>query len=349
MVSFGTLRTVETEGHELITSCAQGALSRCQAILDRKVVTASYQDEATGRSALMAAAGAPSLECVQLLLERGAPWNALDRSGRCAGEYAMAAGSQACVDALVNAGVQAQLLFGLLGDTTTTDDRSTAAYLDARVEFLSRDQTLVDSAGDAVMMEWERPLMEASADVLCGGFAHEWCRRNSDGDLSILNIGHGLGIIDGYIRDKRPARHVIVEAHPQVLDNMRDIGWFERADVRAETWQSALDDLTLGTFDGVYYDTYAEKWSDMQAFFQALPRILKRGGLCSFFNGCCPFNPFFHGVSCQFIALELGKLGFEIDFVPLKVEHLPEATWKGIRRRYWTFDSYHLPIIRWKE
>jgi protein arginine N-methyltransferase 2 len=59
----------------------------------------------------MAAAGGGHGDTVRLLLEYGAPWNALDRRGKCAGEHALAAGHQPLVDLLVQAGVQAELLF----------------------------------------------------------------------------------------------------------------------------------------------------------------------------------------------------------------------------------------------
>lgn len=41
---------------------------------------------------------------LQLLLEHGAPWNAVDRKGRCAGNYAVKAEFQDIIDRLVNAG-----------------------------------------------------------------------------------------------------------------------------------------------------------------------------------------------------------------------------------------------------
>ena len=37
----------------------------------------------------------------------------------------------------------------------------------------------------------------------------------------------------------------------------------------------------------------------MHAFHHELPRLLREGGLYSFFNGMCPFNLFFQGVACQ--------------------------------------------------
>lgn len=63
----------------------------------RSLVTTAdpcFQDESDGASVLMRAAGAGSMEAVEFLLARGAPWNALDRAGMCAGEYAMHAGHQ---------------------------------------------------------------------------------------------------------------------------------------------------------------------------------------------------------------------------------------------------------------
>ena len=52
----------------------------------------------------MAAAGGGHTELVKELLAKGAPWNAIDKQGRCAGEYAMEAGQQEAVDILLDAG-----------------------------------------------------------------------------------------------------------------------------------------------------------------------------------------------------------------------------------------------------
>lgn len=41
---------------------------------------------------------------MKLLLEAGAPWNALDRKGNCAGDYAMNAGHQEAYEVLMDAG-----------------------------------------------------------------------------------------------------------------------------------------------------------------------------------------------------------------------------------------------------
>ena len=36
-------------------------------------------------------------------------------------------------------------------------------------------------------------------------------------------------------------------------------------------------------------------------FHEELPRLLRPGGVYSFFNGLCPFNHFFQGVACQVV------------------------------------------------
>ena len=61
----------------------------------------------------------------------------------------------------------------------------------------------------------------------------------------------------------------------------------------------------------IFFDTYAERYEDMREFFRALPRILAKDGVFSFFNGLAPFNPFFHGVACEFVKCELDSIGLD--------------------------------------
>ena len=63
------------------------------------------QDE-NGQNALMLAAAQGHTEVAARLLEAGAPWNALDREGHCAGDLAMQAGHQETVGLLLDAGEQ---------------------------------------------------------------------------------------------------------------------------------------------------------------------------------------------------------------------------------------------------
>ena len=96
-------------------------------------------------------------------------------------------------------------------------------------------------------------------------------------------------------------------------------------------------------FDGVFYDTYGERYSDMSDFHERLPSLVKRGGIYSFFNGMCPFNIFFHGVACELVKTELAALGFSILYIPLQIQ-LDPSTWDGVHRKYWQRDVYYLPV-----
>ena len=123
--------------------------------------------------------------------------------------------------------------------------------------------------GDAVMMSWEAPLMEAHADALC----------ETNGD--VMNVGFGLGIIDGCIQAREPRSHTIVEAHPDVRAHMTRAGWDSKAGVRVEfgRWQDVLPRLVEEgrKFDAIYFDTYGEEYDDMRRFHAFLPKTFARG------------------------------------------------------------------------
>ena len=52
----------------------------------------------------------------------------------------------------------------------------------------------------------------------------------------VLNVGFGMGIVDGAIQRRNPRTHTIVEAHPQVLARMRAEGWYDKPGVRVIEW-----------------------------------------------------------------------------------------------------------------
>lgn len=239
---------------------------------------AFYQRTSDGVSSLMLAAKGGHAKVVDMLLLAGAPWNALDRSGKCAGEYALAAGNQNLVDVLVNAGVRAELLLRTL-ERTLKEQRAKAVndeeaakkvvekkcavngnpkdcpsansdlYLTRNVRY--ENGKLMDSENDAVMMEWEKPLMVAHAQVLCvnanaatqessGSATTESSSAASSGGesaaaadlfmnavkpLNVLNVGYGMGIFDRAVQEWKPTTHTIIEAHPQVYARMIEEGW----------------------------------------------------------------------------------------------------------------------------
>ena len=296
-------------------------------------------EQAEGLTPLMVACASGHMAIVRWLLENGAPWNAIDRRGRCAGNHALDHSHQTIVDFLVDAATKAELMLGAAQREST---RATAAKAAESADYLSRSvryegETLFDEGDDAVMMAWETPLMEAHAERLCA----------SGGD--VLNVGFGMGIIDGAIAQRKPRSHTIIEAHPGVLARMRADGWHGRDGVRVceGRWQQAVPALLAEgvQFDAIFYDTYGEHDADMGEFHEALPKLLRPGGMYSFFNGMCPFNVFFQGVACSVVQLELQALGLSTTFESLSIDTPAEGdtAWDGVKRQYFYADTYYLP------
>nr|GMD99434.1 protein arginine N-methyltransferase 2 [Ipomoea batatas] len=206
-------------------------------------------------------------------------------------------------------------------------------YLDDRVSF-SEDK-IMDAESKAVMMAWEKPLMEAHAKAVCSNGGH------------VLNVGFGMGLVDTAIQQYAPASHTIIEAHPEVYDRMIRQGWDKKDNVKIifGRWQDVVSQLE--SYDGIFFDTYGEYYEDMREFHQYLPKLLKPGGIYSFFNGLCGGNPFFHVVYCQLVSLDLGSMGYSTQLIPLPVKDcLSEEIWEGVKHKYWQLDTYYLPVCQ---
>ena len=101
-------------------ACAQGDLAGVQQIVrsthqEGPIHYARQQDDATGVAPLMVAAAHGHGAVVRYLLEEcGAPWNAVDRQGRCAGDYATQQQHWDVVNQLVEWGTRAELILGMV-------------------------------------------------------------------------------------------------------------------------------------------------------------------------------------------------------------------------------------------
>lgn len=139
-------------------------------------------------------------------------------------------------------------------------------YLATDLTFTATEILLPD--GFEVMMEWERPIMERSAEIVC----------HNHGD--VLNVGFGMAIIDTAIQQQGIATHTIIEAHPQVIARARR--WAaDKKGVRIipSIWQTALDGLPPQ--DGIYFDTLMPP---MIPFLVRVPDLLKPGGVFLYFQ-----------------------------------------------------------------
>jgi len=133
-----------------------------------------------------------------------------------------------------------------------------------------KDDIILDENGNAIMMEWERSVMNISAKTIC----------YNKGD--VLNVGFGMGIIDSFIQENNPYTHWIIEKHPQIIEHMKKTGWYDKKNVKIleGDWRNYIQYLPL--FDGIYFDTWNDEGYD--AFFKNISYILKPNGLLSYFN-----------------------------------------------------------------
>lgn len=282
------------ENHaEMMAACSSGDHSAVMSLLQKSSTSdpsglsrrmlATQQDPVSGQSPLMVASIGGHIDIVKVLLEEGAPWNALDRYGKCAGNYATEKEHWDVVNLLVEHGTRSELVLGASirlerqannGTDTkmdTDDEPSTNVshqpctkpdYVNqTNVRYDAANTLLLDDDNDAVMMEWERPLMEAHASFLAGN-AITGDNATKDCKKRVLNVGFGLGIVDTAIQTYNPSLHVIIEAHPTVYKKMVDDGWDKKTNVRIcfGRWQDELPKLIAEgvVFDGIFYDTYGE-------------------------------------------------------------------------------------------
>ena len=125
------------------------------------------------------------------------------------------------------------------------------AFKDETLEFF--DSKIVNSDGAEVMMDWEAPIMEKSAEFIC----------HNKGD--ILEIGFGMGICADYIQAQGVNSHTIVEIHPQIIEKLKI--WADdkpNVTIVEGDWYAVNN---LSTYDGIFIDTYGDdNWSNVKSF-----------------------------------------------------------------------------------
>ena len=103
-------------------------------------------------------------------------------------------------------------------------------------------EMLIKDGRFQVMMEWERPYMEACIDAL-------------EPSGNVLEIGFGCGYSSTHIQSYLPKSHTIIEYHPTVFEKAKE--WsqgYENIILIQDTWQNAL--ASLGVFDAIFFDDY---------------------------------------------------------------------------------------------
>ena len=126
------------------------------------------------------------------------------------------------------------------------------AFKDNILEFF--DNKIVDTSLDIeVMMDWEAPIMEKSAEFIC----------HNKGD--ILEIGFGMGICADYIQAQDVNSHTIVEIHPQIIEKLKV--WAEDKSNVTIIEGDWYDVEGLSTYDGIFLDTFGDNnWDNFKLF-----------------------------------------------------------------------------------
>ncbi|TID22472.1 arginine N-methyltransferase 2 [Venturia nashicola] len=312
-------------------------------------------------------------ETVRLLLQNGAIWNDLDLNNETPGCMAKRLGLEEIYGLMVDAGVRAELLLSRLDEYQALGDNSEdgekeeeeeeeGAEGSNEVEETARQEsminepsannddylkdtieitntTILDSAANGVMMDWETPLMERHAELLC-----------QQPGLRILNIGHGMGIIDRLFQSHSPESHHIVEAHPDVLKKMRENGWYDKPGVVVHEgkWQDILPTLGDIVFDAIYFDTFAEEYKALREFFSEwVVQFLDSEGKMSFFNGMGADRQICYNVYTKVVEMDLYEAGLDVEWEDVNIPDLKEAgEWNGVRRPYWALGVYKLPTCK---
>lgn len=207
-------------------------------------------------------------------------------------------------------------------------------------------------------MSWETGLMQLGCDSLFEGA--KITSDETDSEVVILNIGFGMGIIDTMIALKKPTKHYICEAHPDVLRKLHDDGWYEKPNVviLEGRWQEQLDTLlSQGNvfFNGIYYDTFSEHYLDMLELFDYVVGLLKPHGVFSFFNGLGADREVIYDVYKKLVEIDLGNYGLQCKFtsvyVPASTLHINQdsnekSVWDDVKRSYWSCPVYYHPEAR---
>ena len=141
-------------------------------------------------------------------------------------------------------------------------------YVSSSLSFES-DKIIITETGEEVMMDWEIPLMSASAAYI------------TEGGGDILEVGFGMGIASNHIQSHSISSHTIVENHPEIIP--KAVEWANgksNVTIVSQSWADVTG--SLSTYDGVFYDTYGDKTNHL--FSSSLSRLVKNNAKVTFWN-----------------------------------------------------------------
>ncbi len=215
------------------------------------------------------------------------------------------------------------------------------SYVQSRLEFLP-DRIVVahtddDTPATQIMMAWERPLMERMAEVACMRRGH------------VLEVGFGMGISCSAVQALTPARHTIIEAHPEIIE--RAEAWAEEQRSAARScgrripeicivkgfWQDHINAASTGPggayhqyFDGISFDVFGGL-AQREEFFSYLDTLLRAKGTATLWLGDDRDLP-------PTLIASLREQGFNYSLVRVSAIPTPDC-------RYSQANDFYIPTI----
>ena len=171
----------------------------------------------------------------------------------------------------------------------------------------SDDKITISGSNVEVMMDWEHPIMSASAAYV------------TEGGGDILEIGFGMGIASGYIQSHSISSHTIIENHPQVIERLET--WASgksNVTIVSQSWQEVTS--SLGKFDGIFFDDYGGEYEDISS---SLEHLTKSGTKMTFWN----------------------NVHSSTNTIKSDVEHQEITVTPTTNNSYWTGSTYYMPKL----
>lgn len=136
----------------------------------------------------------------------------------------------------------------------------------------------IDIAGHTVMWRWAESYMEELAKIA------------TDNGGAILEIGFGFGLSAAVVQRQPIDKHVIIEMNQDVFAHLETFA--AQAEKPVEPlfglWREVAPSLPDASFDGILFDAFPLFKGDFEfhfSFFETAHRLLKPGGVHTYFSG----------------------------------------------------------------
>jgi len=160
---------------------------------------------------------------------------------------------------------------------------------------------LLSSQGSQVMMEWEKPYMEACIDAI-----------EPEGD--VLEIGFGLGYSATHILNYKPKSYTIIECEPIVIKRIKQ--WAKKYPhtpiyIIEGRWQDTLH--KLGKFDSIFFDDFPLEINEKS---NKIEYVLSVQRYLVFIDQCIQYHTRINAKISMYSNNQTNNIGLSCDIMP---------------------------------